>query len=156
MVVNWIPAKIADYIQSSSRAGRSHVGLVILGHDRVSLRETSHFHYFLPYHRFLERMVAPVPVNRFAKFAVERTLPGIVCAIILQEFGRTPPRPLLFRTEFMQWWNGADNSGQLEDRLTEIVYDTLGLTKRLLEPDGTLSRVYDQGMVDSLKADVEL
>jgi len=26
--------------------------------------------------RFLERMVAPVPVNRFAKFAVERTLPG--------------------------------------------------------------------------------
>ena len=102
MVVNWIPAKIADYIQSSSRAGRSHVGLVILGHDRVSLREASHFHYFLPYHCFLERMVAPVPVNRFAKFAVERTLPGIVCALILQELGRTPPRPLIRRTDFIK------------------------------------------------------
>lgn len=156
MVVNWIPAKIADYIQSSSRAGRSHVGLIILGHDRVSLREASHFHYFLPYHRFLERLVAPVPVNRFAKFAVERTLPGIVCALILQELGRTPPRPLIRRTEFVNWWNGAYNGGQLEQILTDYTFDALGLTKRLLEPDGSLSRVYDQGMVDSLKADVEL
>lgn len=155
MVVNWTPAKIADYIQASSRAGRSHVGLIILGHDRISLRETSHFHYFLPYHRFLERMVAPVPVNRFAKFAVERTLPGIVCAIILQEYGRTPPRPLLFRTDFTRWWNEANGSGQLEDELKERAFDSLGLSKRLLEPDGTRSRVYDQGMVDSLKADVQ-
>lgn len=157
MVVNWIPAKIADYIQSSSRAGRSHVGLIILGHDRVSLREASHFHYFLPYHRFLERMVAPVPVNRFAKFAVERTLPGIVCALILQEFGRTPqPRPLLRRTDFVKWWDEIYHSGGLEQTLTEYSFDALGLTKRLLEPDGSLTLVYDQGMVDSLKTDVEL
>jgi hypothetical protein len=156
MVVNWIPAKIADYIQSSSRAGRTHVGLIILGHDRVSLREASHFHYFLPYHRFLERMVAPVPVNRFAKFAVERTLPGIVCALILQELGRTPPRPLIRRSEFVNWWNSAYNDGALEQLLTDYASDALGLTKRLLEPDGSFSRVYDQGMIDSLKADVEL
>jgi hypothetical protein len=101
-------------------------------------------------------MVAPVPVNRFAKFAVERTLPGIVCALILQELGRTPPLPLIRRTDFVKWWNGAYNGGQLEQLLTDYTFDALGLTKRLLEPDGTLSRVYDQGMVDSLKADVEL
>lgn len=154
MVVNWTPPKIADYIQASSRAGRSHVGLVILGHDRVSLREASHFHYFLPYHRFLERMVAPVPVNRFAKFAVERTLPGIVCALILQEFGRMPPAPLLFRTDFISWWNRSYAGGKLEETLTDYTYDALGLTKRLLEPDGTTTHVFDQGMVDSLKADI--
>lgn len=155
MVVNWTPAKIADYIQASSRAGRSHVGLVILGHDRVSVREASHFHYFLPYHRFLERMVAPVPVNRFAKFAVERTLPGIICALVLQEFGRTPPAPLLFRTDFMAWWNRSYEDGNLEQMLTDYSCDALGLTKTLLEPDGTLTHVFDQGMIDSLKADVE-
>jgi hypothetical protein len=155
MIVNWMPAKIADYIQASSRAGRTHVGLVIVGHDRVSLRDTSHFHYFLPYHRFLERLVAPVPVNRFAKFAVERTLPGIVTALILQEFGRKPARLLLLRGEFTKWWNEeAHNS--LEDKIRERAYDSLGLTKQLLEPDGTLTRIFDQGMVDSLKADVDM
>jgi Helicase conserved C-terminal domain len=156
MIVNWMPAKIADYIQASSRSGRSHVGLVIVGHDRISLRDTSHFHYFLPYHRFLDRLVAPVPVNRFAKFAVERTLPGIVTGLILQEFGRKPtPRFLLMRSDFTRWWNDEARNG-LEDRIRDRVYDSLGLTKLLLEPDGGHTRIFDQGMVDSLKADVDL
>jgi hypothetical protein len=154
MVVNWMPARIADYIQVTSRGGRTHVGLVIVGHDRINLRDSSHFHYFLPYHHFLERLVAPVPVNRFAKFAIERTLPGIVTAIILQGYGRTPARPLLYRTEFVHWWNEQDPD-RLETDLTSRVLDSLGLLKTLLEPDGTGSLVFDQGMVDSLRADVE-
>jgi hypothetical protein len=53
-------------------------------------------------------MVEPVPVNRFASRAVERTLPGIVCALLWDET-RNPnwlgtdgiSQTRLFRA----WWN---------------------------------------------------
>ncbi|MGA7704201.1 MAG: helicase-related protein [Solirubrobacteraceae bacterium] len=156
MVVNWMPSKVADYIQATSRAGRSHVGLVIVGHDRVNLRDRSHFHYFLPHHRFLERLVAPVPVNRFAKFAIGRTMTGVVCAIILQGYAREHPggpQSLERRNQFVRWWNAA-NPQQREQALLARVLDALGLARALITPDGTPERIFDQTMVDSLAADV--
>lgn len=156
MIVNWMPSKVADYIQATSRAGRSHVGLIIVGHDRVNLRDRSHFHYFLPHHRFLERLVAPVPVNRFAKFAIERTMTGIVCAIILQGYAREHPggpQSLERRNNFVRWWTEA-TAEQREQALVVRVLDALGLTRTLIAADGTTERIFDQTMVDSLAADV--
>jgi hypothetical protein len=155
MVVNWMPSKVADYIQATSRAGRSHVGLIIVGHDRVNLRDRSHFHYFLPHHRFLERLVAPVPVNRFAKFATGRTMTGIVCAIILQGYARERaggPQSLERRSNFVRWWSEASVE-QREEALVERVLDALGLTRMLLAPDGSTERIFDQTMAESLAAD---
>lgn len=160
-VMNWMPAKIADYIQASSRPGRTHVGLVIAGHDRLNLRDRSMFHYFLPHHRFLERLVAPVPVNRFAKFAIQRTLPGIVCAIVLQGYGRADreaggsgtARDLFRRPEFQKWWNEATPQQRAHD-LTERVLDALGMTRQLLRPDGTTEPIFDSGMVETMRHDV--
>ena len=47
-----------------------------------SLRATSIYHRFHEYHEHLDRLVSPVPVNRFAKYAVARTLPGIVVGLL--------------------------------------------------------------------------
>ncbi|MGX6446864.1 hypothetical protein ACVU7I_02170, partial [Patulibacter sp. S7RM1-6] len=161
-VMNWMSAKIADYIQASSRPGRTHVGLVIAGHDRANLRDRSMFHYFLPHHRFLERLVAPVPVNRFAKFAIQRTLPGIVCGIILHGYGRADREPgggkhrdLSRRPEFQKWWNEATPQQRVHD-LTERVLDALGLTRQLTRPDGTTEPIFDSGMVETMRQDVRV
>jgi hypothetical protein len=82
MVMDGIPAETAEYIQASSRSGRKHVGMVVVVLPAFSIRATSIYHRFLEYHEHIERMVSPVPVNRFAKYAARRTLPGIVMGLV--------------------------------------------------------------------------
>lgn len=157
LVMNWMPSNIAGYIQATSRSGRTHVGLVISGYDRARPRDRSMFHYFLPQHRFLQELVAPVPVNRFAKFAIGRTAPGLVCAIIMQGYGRADrerdgqSRDLSYGKPFLDWWNTEAS----ETDLLERVLDALGLARQLLEPDGSRKEIYDPGMVETMKQDVQ-
>ncbi|MGV0585262.1 DEAD/DEAH box helicase [Mycobacteroides chelonae] len=121
-VLAGMPPSYAQYIQATARAGRSHVGLVVDIFDRTNRRETSMYQSFLTTHVALERMVEPVPVNRFASRAVERTLPGIVCALLWDEtrddrWGTTEAIGVTRR--FQAWWNArAANFGpQLTDRI---------------------------------------
>jgi hypothetical protein len=87
MVMDSIPEETADYIQASSRSGRRHVGLVIATLASYSLRASSIYHRFIEYHRHLERLISPVSVNRFAKFAALRTSPGVFAGILLGQYG---------------------------------------------------------------------
>ena len=82
MTMDGVPEETAEYIQASSRSGRRHVGLVIVVLAGFSLRATSIYHRFLEYHAHLDRMVSPVPVNRFAKYAAQRTLPGVAIGLM--------------------------------------------------------------------------
>ena len=82
MMMDGIPEETAEYIQASSRSGRRHVGMVVVALAGFSLRALSIYHRFLEYHQHLDRMISPVPVNRFAKYAAQRTLPGIVLGLI--------------------------------------------------------------------------
>lgn len=113
-----MPSAYAMYIQAASRAGRRHVGTVISVFDRNNRRETSMYQSFLTTHRALERMVEPVPVNRFATRAVERTLPGIICALLWDET-RNPAWPstdaISTTRRFRPWWNTV--SATLEPHL---------------------------------------
>jgi hypothetical protein len=45
--------------------------------------ETGVFLNFWDYHNFLDRLVDSVPINRFAPNVLDRTLPGIVTAVLL-------------------------------------------------------------------------
>jgi hypothetical protein len=103
-----MPPSYAHYIQATARAGRSHVGLVVSVFDRANRRETSMYQSFATTHAALERMVEPVPVNRFATRAVERTLPGIVCSLLWDET-RNPAWPSVDEInttrKFRAWWN---------------------------------------------------
>ena len=87
MVMDSIPEETADYIQASSRSGRRHVGLILATLASYSLRASSIYHRFTEYHRHLERLVSPVSVNRFAKFAALRTSPGIFIGLLLGRYG---------------------------------------------------------------------
>lgn len=82
MTMDGVPDQTAEYIQASSRSGRRHVGLVVVVLSGFSLRASSIYHRFIEYHQHLERMVAPVPVNRFAKYAAQRTVPGVALGLV--------------------------------------------------------------------------
>lgn len=109
MTLAGMPTTAADYIQVTARAGRTHVGLVVTVFDAFSRRERSLFSNFLSYHAFLDRMVTPVPVNKYAFFVAERTLPGIVLAMLhdlARDAGLRPPKEGARTVKaFQAWWN---------------------------------------------------
>lgn len=86
MVFFGMPRQTAEYIQSSSRAGRSHPGSILMCFNPARERDQSHYHLFEKYHEFLDRLVEPVPLNRWSHFSVERTLPSMVFAWILNQW----------------------------------------------------------------------
>ncbi len=121
-VMAGMPPAYAHYIQATARAGRSHVGLVVSVFDRFNRRETSMFQSFMTTHAALERMVEPVPVNRFATRAVQRTLPGIVCSLLWDEtrnLSHGTTESIQTTRRFRDWWNtnGAVLIPLLRDRI---------------------------------------
>lgn len=169
MVMNGMTPNTAGYIQATSRSGRSHVGLVVVGYDRRKARDLSFFQYFLKYHAFIDRLIAPVPVNRFAKFACRRTMPGLLSALLIQKFGRSrldamspsPQKPttksLVRASELGRWWRSSDPPEDKREALTSAALRALGLTRRVLvlgeTGDFHSEPVFDPGMVESLTED---
>lgn len=86
MVFFGMPRQTAEYIQSSSRSGRKHPGVVFLCFNPARERDQSHYHLFKKYHEFLDRLVEPVPLNRWSHFSVRRTLPSMIFAWMLNQW----------------------------------------------------------------------
>jgi hypothetical protein len=86
MVFFGMPRRTAEYIQSSSRVGRKYPGIIVDVFHPIRERDRSHYHYFDKYHEYQDWLVEPVPVNRWAKFSVKRTLPGLFMSLILQRY----------------------------------------------------------------------
>jgi hypothetical protein len=84
MIFYGMPRQNAEYIQASSRIGRSHVGIVFTCLHPVRERDQSHYAYFVKFHEFLGQLVEPVAINRWSKFSINRTLPGLFMAVLLQ------------------------------------------------------------------------
>ena len=75
-----LPSDIAEYIQASSRVGRTHVGFVMLIPTPQSRRDRYVVETHDIFHRFLERMIAPPAVERWAENAIRRVLASLVQA----------------------------------------------------------------------------
>lgn len=73
-----LPSDIAEYIQASSRVGRTHVGFSLLIPVPQRRRDRFVAEIFDIFHRFLERMVLPAAVDRWAEKAVIRVIPSIM------------------------------------------------------------------------------
>ena len=78
-----MPSNPAEYIQSSSRVGRTHVGISILIPTPQRRRDRYILETHDQYHRFLERMIRPAAVNRWAENAMIRTLPSLFQAYLI-------------------------------------------------------------------------
>lgn len=90
-----LPADIAEYIQASSRVGRTHVGFSMLVPTPQSRRDRYVVETHDQFHRFLERMIPPPAVQRWAERAIRRIVPSVLqtylCGVVEQEaFVRAP------------------------------------------------------------------
>lgn len=73
----------AEYIQASSRAGRTFPGLVFILFRPQRARERAIFDYFVKAHEYLDQMVEAVPIDRFAHNALYRTAFGLLLGRLL-------------------------------------------------------------------------
>lgn len=90
MVFYGMPRQNAEYIQASSRVGRNHVGIVLVCLHPVRERDQSHYDYFNKFHEYLGQLIEPVAINRWSKFSIERTLPGLFMGVLLQLLANRP------------------------------------------------------------------
>jgi hypothetical protein len=88
MVFNGMPKSMAEYIQASSRVGRRYLGVVFMIFNPIRERDRSHFRYHGKFHEYLDRMVEPVAINRWSRYAAHKTLPGIFMGYVLQTGNR--------------------------------------------------------------------
>jgi hypothetical protein len=91
MVMNGQPKTTAEYIQASSRVGRSVVpGIVIAFYPNNKARDRSHYESFIPYHQALYRAVEPTSVTPYSTPAMERALHA--CLVIVMRYAGGLPR----------------------------------------------------------------
>lgn len=82
MVVNGQPKSTAEYIQASSRVGRSGPGLVFTLYNFSRPRDLSHFEHFRAYHSALYRSVEATSVTPWAPRAQDKALHAVVASVI--------------------------------------------------------------------------
>jgi len=73
-----MPSDIAEYIQASSRVGRTHVGFSLLIPTPQTRRDRFIVEVHESFHRLLERMISPPAVERWADRAIGRTIPSML------------------------------------------------------------------------------
>ncbi|MDY0885394.1 DEAD/DEAH box helicase [Dongia soli] len=83
-----LPGDIGEYIQASSRVGRTHVGFSVLIPTPHSRRDRYVVETHDQFHRFLERMIPPPAVQRWTDKAIKRMISSAfqayLCAVVEQ------------------------------------------------------------------------
>jgi hypothetical protein len=81
------PKLTSEYIQASSRVGRSYPGVAFVQFDATKSRDRSHYERFRAYHESFYRFVEPTGATPFSKPARERALHAVVTSMIRQRAG---------------------------------------------------------------------
>jgi len=81
------PKLTSEYIQASSRIGRSFPGVAFVQYDATKSRDRSHYERFRAYHESFYRYVEPTGATPFSKPARERALHAVLTAILRQRAG---------------------------------------------------------------------
>jgi hypothetical protein len=119
-----MPNDIAEFIQASSRIGRTHVGFSMLVPTPQARRDRYIVETHDVFHRFLERMIAPPAITRWAASAHDRILTSLFQAwlsgwveqkLFLEEQDKT--RALRFETvnDVNRLFTGNDLPGAATD-----------------------------------------
>lgn len=76
------PKLTSEYIQASSRIGRTYPGIAFAMYDGAKSRDRSHFEQFKPYHESFYKYVEPTGVTTFSAPARERALHALLIAML--------------------------------------------------------------------------
>jgi hypothetical protein len=136
-----LPSDIAEYIQASSRIGRTHVGFSLLIPTPHSRRDRYVVETHDQFHRFLERMMPPPAVQRWAERAIRRAMPSILqaylCAVVEQETfasaggDKTTARTFTTASQVKSWadLSAGGNPGAIR-AATEFALEAIGIDGR--------------------------
>lgn len=78
------PKLTSEYIQASSRVGRSFPGVAFVQYDATKSRDRSHYERFRSYHESFYRFVEPTGATPFSRPARERALHAVLVAMMRQ------------------------------------------------------------------------
>ncbi|MCJ1909968.1 DEAD/DEAH box helicase family protein [Planococcus ruber] len=115
-----MPSKQAEYIQASSRSARSNIGLVFVCFKSTNLKERSQYQFFKENHKFLDQLVDPVPINRMAIKAIEKSLSSILSSLLLGIHSYMNKKPL-------------DTCGKVDDYVLKRASEGIDVYEQLLE-----------------------
>ena len=116
-----MPRQTAEYIQAYSRVGRHVTGTVFDLFNPVHVRDRSHYTRFDRYHDFQDLLVEATPLERWAEFAVNCTMPGIFAATLLQYYDEQL-ESTVGRVYLYDSFREAQRAGDLDkDELLEFV-----------------------------------
>ena len=76
------PKLTSEYIQASSRVGRSYPGVAFAMYDGSKSRDRSHYEQFKAYHESFYKHVEPTGATPFSKPARDRALHAVVIALL--------------------------------------------------------------------------
>lgn len=82
MVVTGQPKTTAEYIQATSRVGRTFPGLVCVVYNWARPRDLSHYEQFEYYHATFYRQVEALSVTPFAPRALDRGLAALLVSLV--------------------------------------------------------------------------
>ena len=145
-----LPSDIAEYIQASSRVGRAHVGFVLLIPTPQSWRDRYVVETHDIFHRFLERMISPPAVERWAENAVRRVLASLVQAwamlmeskLLLNAPDAEKAKVDLFETIAPIRALIRNDPVGFRDELEAFIQKSIGMAGR--EPDGLGKPIYQE------------
>lgn len=119
MVVTGQPKSTSEYIQATSRVGRSFPGMVVTVYNPARSRDRSHYEQFVGYHQAIYRHVEPTSVTPFSAPARSRGFAGLVIAMARLMAGVEAP----------------DRIGEYRDRLDRITAALLDRVALVDEPE---------------------
>ncbi|MGN0182501.1 MAG: helicase-related protein [Candidatus Ornithomonoglobus sp.] len=76
------PKTNSEYIQATSRVGRSNPGLVIGMYNNQRARDKSHYEQFTYYHKTFYKYVEATSVTPFSSRSIEKTLQGVFIGLV--------------------------------------------------------------------------
>lgn len=147
MVVNGQPKNTAEYIQATSRVGRSFPGLVCTVLTWSRPRDLSHYETFEHYHATFYKHVEAQSVTPFAPRALDRGLTGTMVSLLRLENDCLTPNPGA---------QSLDNSGKAEalqtrKAIAERAWKVKDKAARILAEGMTADRI-DRWVKEAIKA----
>ena len=88
MLLNGMPKNVAEYIQASSRIGRSTQGLAISLLNPNRAREKSYFEHFNNFHQAFYKSVEPLSVTPFTENTIDKMLSSLMITFIRNTVAR--------------------------------------------------------------------
>lgn len=159
-----LPRETAEYIQSYSRVGRQWPGTVVLLHDPMRTRDRGYYRQFQHHQAYQDLLVEATPLERWAEYAIECTMPGIFAAALLQYYDYHLETELDDRLYLFGGFKEATTNGHIDyDEMYRFIREAYGLpanpdkdpvdvTRPMGEPGGSTGiRIYERKIEEEFR-----